>query len=172
MILFVSSITFWRGGWGVGPRYITVMLPFLVPLAAAGIGTLRSRPLALGAACGAIVVGVVVYAGSAATLPYWPDSLRLPLYEVTFRLLGDGAVAPNIANACGVFGVVSIAPYLAIVCGLTGWAIARAATWRGLALALVVGAVLLGALGLVPHGGEHADRVYVQTIRPALPPAW
>ncbi|HEY1553316.1 MAG TPA: hypothetical protein VGF94_00710 [Kofleriaceae bacterium] len=172
MVLFVSSINFWRGGWGVGPRYITVMLPFLVPLAAAGFGVLRARPLALGAACGTVVVGVVVYAGSAATFPYWPDSLRVPLYEVTVRLLGDGAVAPNVANTCGLYGLLSIAPYVAAVAGLVGWAIARAAGWRGLGLAVVVGALLIGALGLVPHGGEHADRAYVQTIRPALPPAW
>src|SRR5262249_40913626 len=30
-VLFISSINFWRAGWEVGPRYITVMLPFLLP---------------------------------------------------------------------------------------------------------------------------------------------
>ena len=172
MILFVSSLTFWRGGWGVGPRYITVMLPFLLPLCAAGLGELRKKSLSLGAVAGTIVFAIVVYAGSAATFPYWPDSLALPLYEVTFRLLGDGIAAPNLANVWGMFGLVSLVPYLAVVLGVTGWAIVRLAGWRGLAAAVVVAAALLAALGLVPHGDAHADRAYVQAIRPAVPPAW
>jgi len=165
MIVFVSSLTFWRGGWSVGPRYITVMLPFVLPPCAAAIAELRRRPLVLGAACGAIVFAVVVYAGSAATFPYWPDSLALPLYDVTLRLWRDGGVAPNIANEWGMFGLLSVAPYLAAVVGLTGWAIVRLVGWRGLAIAAVVAALLVAALGLVPHGDDHAERAYVQTMR-------
>src|SRR5205085_8202720 len=30
-VAFISAINFWRGGWCVGPRYITALLPFLVP---------------------------------------------------------------------------------------------------------------------------------------------
>ena len=172
MVLFVSSLTFWRGGWGLGPRYITVMLPFALPLCAAAIAELRARPLVLGAVCGAIVYAIVVYAGSIATFPFWSDSLTLPLYEVTLRLWRDGVVAPNIANEWGMFGLPSIIPYVAAVVGLTGWAIVRLASWRGLAVAVVVAALLVAALGLVPHGDDHAERAYVQTIRPSLPPAW
>src|SRR5262249_20484621 len=29
MLLFISSMSFWRGGWCVGPRYVTVVAPFL-----------------------------------------------------------------------------------------------------------------------------------------------
>jgi hypothetical protein len=128
---------------------------------------LRTRPLALGALAGGIVAAVVVYSASAMTLPYWPDSLRDPLYEVTFRLLGDGVVAPSVASACGISGPIGMLPFVALVAGLTGWTIVRAAGWRGAALAVVVGAALAGSLGLVPHGDAHADRAYVETLYPA-----
>ena len=172
MVLFVSSLTFWRGGWCVGPRYITVMLPFVLPLVAAALGALRARPLALGAVAGAIVAAVVVYAGSAATFPYWPDSLRDPLYEVTFHLLRDGAAAPNLGRALGLPMLASLVPFVLLVAGVTGWAIARLAGWRGLGLAVAIGAVLLAALGLVPHGGLAAEAAYARTIHPAVVQPW
>jgi hypothetical protein len=158
MVAFVASLTFWRGGWSIGPRYITVMLPFLLPPVVATVAALRSRPLALGAVAGTMVAAVVVYSASMMTFPYWPDTLRDPLYEVTFRLLGDGVVAPSLASACGISGLVGMAPFIALIAGTTGWAIVRVAGWRGLASAVVVGAALVGALRLAPHGGAEADR--------------
>jgi hypothetical protein len=167
-VLFVSSINFWRGGWGVGPRYITAMLPFLLPLVAVALDAWRARPLVIGAAAGLIVAAVAIYALSAATLPYWPDMLPDPLYEVTFRLLRDGAVAPNLATACGISGLAGIVPFLALVAGVTGFAIARVATWRGLVVAVVVAVAIIAAFALVPHGGPAAERAYVQTLYPAV----
>jgi hypothetical protein len=167
-VLFVSSINFWRGGWGVGPRYITEMQPFLLPLVAVGIAALRDRPVVAGAAAGTMVVGIAIYALTTATFPYWPDSLRDPLYEVTFRLIGDGAFAPSAGRALGLSGLVAIAPYLALVAGLAAWAIARVARVRGLVIAVVVGGAILAGYGLFPHGGAHADRAYRRTVYPAV----
>jgi hypothetical protein len=167
-ILFISSISFWRGGWGVGPRYITAMLPFLLPLVAATLTAARPRPLVIGTLAGTIVAAVAIYTLSAATFPYWPDSLKLPLYEVTFRLLADGAVAPNVGTALGLPGLLSIAPYVIGLAALVGWSLARASGWRGLVAGLVVGTVLVAALGLAPRTGAHADRAYARTIYPAV----
>ncbi len=167
-VLFVSSINFWRGGWGVGPRYITAMLPFLLPLVVAACDALRTRPLVLGAAAGLVAAGIAIYVLSAATMPYWPDSLRDPLYEVTFRLFGDRAFAPNVASACGISGLAGILPFLAAAFGVAGWAIARACGWRGLAIACAVAIAILAAFALVPHGGPEAERAYVQTLYPAV----
>ena len=167
-VLFVSSINFWRGGWGVGPRYITAMLPFQLPLVAVALAALRERRMLLGAAAGTICVGVVIYTLSSATLPYWPDSLRDPLYDVTFRLLANNAVAPNLARTCGISGLPGLIPYLAIVFGVTGWAVVRAAGWRGFAVAVGVAAVVIAAYGLVPHGGAEPDRAFGQTLYPAV----
>lgn len=166
-VLFVSSINFWRGGWSLGPRYITAMLPFLLPLVAAGLQWLHPRPRLFGAAAGLLVVGVAIYALAAATFPHWPDSFRHPIYEVMFRLLGDGLVAPNLGSAVGIGGIAGIAPYLAIVGGLLGAAIAGAAGWRGLAIAVVVGAAILIAYRAFP-GTPNAEALYQRGVRPAV----
>jgi hypothetical protein len=162
LVLFVASLTFWRGGWSIGPRYITVMLPFLLPAVGATLMGLRTRPLALGAVAGGIVAAVVVYSASAMTFPYWHDGFRDPLYEETFRFLGDGVVAPTLASACGISGPLSVIPFVMLVAGTTGWALLRAAGGRGLAIATIVGVVLVGGLGLVPHGGAPADQLYLR----------
>jgi hypothetical protein len=173
-IAFVSSITFWRGGWGVGPRYITAMLPFLLPLVAALFAQVRGdaptpmRELILGALCAPIVSAVVVYVASSVTFPYWPDSLKNPLYEVTFRLLGDRVAAPNTASAIGVPLFASAVVYLAAAAALVGWAIRRVAGWRGLAIACVGGAAIIAAFALVPGTGPQAERAYTNTVLPAV----
>jgi hypothetical protein len=167
-IAFVSSITFWRGGWGVGPRYITAMLPFLLPFVAAALTWAHARRAELlGICAGAIVSSIVIYTLAVATFPYWPDSMRDPLCEVTFRLLGDGAVAPNPLR--GALGALSLIPYVALVLGLVTLAVRRAAGWRGLAVAVALGALIIGAFSLVPRTpGDRADRGYKNTVLPAV----
>jgi hypothetical protein len=167
-LYFVWSIVFWRGGWEIGPRYVTAMLPFLLPLVAVGIAELRRHPRVLELACGTIVASVAIYTLAAATLPYWPDSLRDPLYEVTFRLLGDNAAAPSLGSACGIPGLLGVVPALAAAAGVTGWAIFRVGGRTALAFAAVVAIVILGAFSLVPHGGHEPDRAYTQTLYPAV----
>ena len=167
-LYFIWSIVFWRGGWEVGPRYVTAMLPFTLPLVAVAFAELRRWPRLLEIACGAIIVGVVIYVLAAATLPYWPDTLKNPLVDVTFRLLGDNAVAPSLGSACGIPGLAGIAPAIAAAFGITGYAIVRVAGWRSAAYAVVVAIVVLGTYWLVPHGGAEADRAYTHTLYPAV----
>jgi hypothetical protein len=167
-LYFIWSIVFWRGGWEVGPRYVTAMLPFLLPLVAVGIAELRRTPRLLELACGTIVASVVIYTLSAATLPYWPDSLRDPLYEVTFRLVGDNAASPSLGSLCGIPGLLGVIPALAAAAGVTGWAIVRVGGRTALAFAVVVAIVILGAFSLVPHGGHEPERAYTQTLYPAV----
>ncbi len=176
-IAFVSSITFWRGGWGVGPRYITAMLPFLLPLVVAVLARVRGdvaaapgvrRELLLGLLCAPIVSAVVVYVASSATFPYWPDSLKNPLYEVSFRLLGDFAGAPTALSALGMPLFAGVLPFLVGAALLVGWAIQRVAGWRGLVVACVGGALIIAAFALVPGTGPHAERAYKNTVYPAV----
>ncbi len=149
-VLFVSSINFWRGGWGVGPRYITAMLPFLLPAVTALLAGVRERRLVVGALASTIVVGVAVYTLANVTFPYWPDSLANPLVEVTYRMLGDDMVAPNAGRAIGVGGIVGVLPYLALVAALVGVALVRVATWRGAVLAAGLAAIWLVAVTQLP----------------------
>ena len=168
-ILFVSSITFWRGGWGVGPRYVTAMLPFLLPLVAAALVALHTRKLLLGALCGTIVSAVIIYCASAATFPYWPDSLKNPLYEVTFRMLGDRVAAPNVASAFGLAAFIGAVPYLLGIAVLLGWALTRAVGWRGALAAAAVGAAIIAAFAFARRTpGLESTRAYTATLLPAV----
>ena len=172
---FVSSLGFWRAGWEVGPRYIVALQPFLLPLVAAALASWQGRPRLLGAAAGLVLAGVAIYVLAVATLPYWPDAvdggrvaLRDPLYEVAFRLLRDGAFAPNLGHALGLPALAGIAPFALGAVGLAAWAIARVATVRGLALAVAVAALVLAAFAAVPRTGPAAERAYAQTLYPAV----
>jgi hypothetical protein len=166
-VLFISSINFWRGGWEIGPRYIAAMLPFLLPAVAAQLQAWTGRRVRLGAAAGLVGVGVAVYVLSSGTLPYWPDSVAHPLYDVTFRLLGDHLVAPGLGSALGIGGIAGIAPYLALGLAVPAWAIARVSGRRGLAIAAAVTAAVLAAYGLWPHGDPRAEAAY-RTVRAAV----
>jgi hypothetical protein len=169
-VLFISSINFWRGGWEVGPRYIAAMLPFLLPAVATQLQAWAARPARwaqLGVAAGAIGVGVCIYVLSSATFPYWPDSVRHPLYDVTFRLLGDDLVAPNLGSALGIAGIVGLVPYLALAFALVGVTVRRIAGDRGLALAACVAAAVVLAYGWFPHGEPRADTAY-RSVRAAV----
>ncbi len=163
-ILFISSLNFWRGGGAVGPRYITALLPFLLPLVAAHVQVLLRRPLMLGAIAGSIFVGVVIYTASSATFPYWPESLKNPLRDVTFQLLVDDLVVPNLGDVVGLHGVLGLLPYLALVSGLTGWAVLRVAGRRGLAISVATALAMLIAYSLVPGGTPNHEYDYVRSI--------
>lgn len=166
-VLFISSINFWRGGWEIGPRYIAAMLPFLLPAVAAQLQAWSTRPPWLGVAAGAIGLGIAVYVLSSVTFPYWPDTVPHPLYEVTFRLLGDGLVAQSLGRVVGVGGVAGIVPYLVIGFGAPGLVVVRMAGIRGLAIAVAVTVGTLAVYGLIPHGGPRADAAY-RSIRAAV----
>jgi apolipoprotein N-acyltransferase len=136
------------------------MLPFLLPPIAAMLQTWRNRPLAMGFASALIIVGVVVYTLSSATFPYWPDRFHHPLYEVTFRLIGEDLVAPNLGSAIGIGGVLGIVPYVALVSALLAGTIHQIAGWRGLILATIIASTILTGYGLFAHGGPEADQPY------------
>jgi hypothetical protein len=166
-IPFVSSLNFWRGGWGVGPRYITAMLPFLLPAVAAQLDAWKARPVRFGLAAGLIGVGVAIYVLSSATFPYWPDTIRHPLYDVTFRMLGENLTAPSLGTALGIHGIAGIAPYLAVALGAFCAAVWRVAGARGVAIAAAVTSAILAGYGLLPRGEPRADAAY-RSVRAAV----
>lgn len=168
-LYFVTSLTAWHAGWEVGPRYIVALLPFLLPLVAATLAEWRERPLWLGAAGGLVLIGLVVYVVSTATLPTWPDSFHDPLYEVAFRLLGDNAVAPNVMSATGLRGVITVLPLFAGIAVLAAYVVVRAgAGVRGLVLATVIAIAGIAAFSLANRHDPATDAAYARTIYPAV----
>ena len=166
--LFVSSLTFWHGGWSVGPRYVTEMLPFWLPAVCVQLSAWRARPAWFTAAAATIVVGVAIFALTAATYPYWPDDLHNPVWEVLLRMIGDGLAAPSLATALGLPPAVGLAIYGALVGGLLAWAIGRAASWRIAAIAFAAAAAVLlayRAFPMTPGGAALYHRQVAAIVR-------
>jgi hypothetical protein len=172
-IAFVSSLAMWRAGWSVGPRYITVMLPFLLPAIAMVLQEWRAKWWLFGLAAGTVLVGITIYSLSSATFPPWPDEfidgrravhVENPLFEITFRLLGDGRAAPNVLTAIvGGPPLIGILPYLAIVFGVAGWTIAKAAGWRALLVATGFAFAILIGYTLFPTT-PNSDELYRRVV--------
>jgi hypothetical protein len=153
-ILFISSINFWRGGWGVGPRYVTAMLPFLLPLVASSLDGWRARPWHFAGAGGLVLVGIVVYTMSTATFPYWPDSMKHPMYDASVHLLADGLTAPNAGTWLGLPWWLALVPYLAVAGGLTYVLLAGVGGRRAALIATAFAVALVSAYGLHPDRGK------------------
>ncbi len=169
-VLFISALAFWRGGWCVGPRYITAMLPFLLPAVAALLTALQGRDRRwFGVAAGTIIVGVAIYTLSSITFPYWPDSIAHPFLDLTMRLFVHGLVSPNLGNVVGLGGLLAIAPVVIVAFGIVGYTIHRAAGGRALAIAALVAAVMFALYAAVPHGDPQARRDFV-AVRASFEP--
>lgn len=175
-LLFISSLNFWRGGWQMGPRYITAMLPFLLPPIAAAVDAVdavdRRWPLRA-LAVAAVVVGVVVYALSTAIYPHWPDRYDNPLYEVTFQLLRDGRAPYNLLWPVGLRGWPTLLPYLLVLAGLLAWVAvpSRARLASGVA-GVALGLAVVAAYGLFPRSRAADDwRAYTCWVAGVMPDA-
>jgi hypothetical protein len=156
MVWFISSLRF-PGGWQVGPRYIVAMLPFALPPVAAQLQAWRERRVVVGAMSGAIVAGVFVFAIATATFPYWIDWVKNPLYEISLWMVGENLFAPSIF---GAGGIAAMFPFLALVAAVTGWALVRACGWRGSAVAVAVGLVLVLACAAYPRTPSRVDYLH------------
>ncbi len=176
-LLFISSLSFWRGGWQVGPRYITAMLPFaIVPVAvaleAAGAATGRRAILLRGGALALVAASVIIYALSAALFPHFPETFKNPVHELVLRLLREGYAPWNAGWLVGLRGTASLLPFLLVLAALLGW-IAVPARNRILsgALGLALAVALVAALALAPGGGKPAATSYwrITTWMPSGP---
>ncbi|HUQ02397.1 MAG TPA: hypothetical protein VM261_07865 [Kofleriaceae bacterium] len=172
-LLFISSITFWRGGWQMGPRYITVMLPFLLPAIAVAIASAGRWPALRGAALGLGGVGVFVYTASIALFPHFPEKFKNPLYEVTLRLAGDGLAAPNLGMIAGLPGAWSLVPFALVVLAVWGAAVVGPhGPWRPrlvtAAVSVAVSAAIVIAYSGFAGGGKVAEQAYARTVAPAV----
>jgi hypothetical protein len=172
-LLFISSLNFWRGGWQMGPRYITVMLPFLLPAIAVAIASTTRWPALRGAALGLGGVGVFIYTASIVEFPHFPEKFKNPLYEVTLRLLGDNLAAPNLGMIVGLPGAWSLVPFALVVLAVWGAAVVGPrGPWRPrlvtAAVSLAVTVVVIVAYSGFKGGGHVANEAYNRHVAPAV----
>jgi len=176
-LLFISSLSFWRGGWQVGPRYITVMLPFaLVPAAAAIAAADRLAgwrgELAWAGVVALVSASIVIYSLSSVLFPHFPETFANPVHELVLRLLVAGHAPWNAGWLVGLRGLPSLIPYLAALLGLLVLAaVPRPERWRAGLAGLALAAGIIALYGAAPGGGAAAARSYqrIATWMPSGP---
>jgi hypothetical protein len=187
-LLFQCSHSLWRGGWVVGPRYITALVPFAALALAHGLDALPQRTARVAAVVTAVAgaVGVAATGLASAVSQGFPFEIYNPLPEVVGPLLAHGFVARNPLMSAGVQGPWSALPYFAALAVAIGWLVwllvpgraevhARPSTrWLGSAAVLAVAGLWLAGLWQVGPGRTHETdrslRFLMTTWTPAQPP--
>lgn len=163
-LLFLSSLDPYmaRGGWCVGPRYLTVALPFAAWLACAGFATAFKHAWLRVLALGSVVVGAVVYVTAVATYPHWPERLLNPLYELAFRLLRSDRSVQSLGHSFGLQGVTAAVPLFILVACIFVWLFCRRTQggWKTALGAFLVGSALVAAYSLFPGSGPYAEQAW------------
>jgi hypothetical protein len=162
---FVSSINFWRGGWQVGPRYITAMLPFLLVPIAVTLTWSERRWIARSVCVGFVGVGVFIYGLSSVVFPHFPEKFKNPVFELVLRLIGDGQAPYNAAWLVGVRGFASLLPYLMLLMGTWVFVAYPRRDFRRSAIAgSALAAAILLIYSLFPGGGNLAEGAYARIL--------
>lgn len=121
--LFVSSLNNWRGGWTIGPRYLSTVVPFLAGPTLAGLAWLGARlPATTSVAAGACALFAMAVSGLVSAIyPHVPESFTFPFGQLVVPLLGGGRVPYSLGGALGLPGLWALAPLgvAAVVLGLS-----------------------------------------------------
>ena len=91
LLLAVACMNNWRGGWTVGPRYLTPILPFLAWRALEGLRRLPARPARI-FALAALAAGLVMSGLPSAWYPHVPPEIAFPLTGQLWPMLTAGAL--------------------------------------------------------------------------------
>jgi len=90
-ILFVSSMVYWDGGWTVGQRHLTPLVPLLVTPGA----MLATRARWAGAlAPGLAVISVMMTGTATVVFPHLPETFPNPFHDLVVPLAREGCLVP------------------------------------------------------------------------------
>jgi hypothetical protein len=111
-VLMLSSLVPYmsRNGWSVGPRYMTLAMPFVGWLAAIGLEAAKRNRLTHILSLALVIASAAVFVVGGTTFPHWPDRLINPLYDLVFPLLGRGYAVHSLGTAVGLGGLLAILP--------------------------------------------------------------
>jgi hypothetical protein len=110
--LIYSSSGMWWGGYGVGPRYIVPMLPFLALIASWWLSQQQQRFIRLAAIGATGLSALLIWAETNAGQLFPPDTFRNPWVEYVLPAWREGNIARNLGMALGLDGLWSLVPLL------------------------------------------------------------
>jgi len=117
-IVFNSSSVMWSGGFGVGPRYLVPILPFLAFGIAAALERWRDRLGAWAVAWVLIAWSFVVTWSLTIGGQGFPTYDQFPLWNLSWPALASGNIARNFGTFLGLRGWWSLAPLALVAAAL------------------------------------------------------
>jgi hypothetical protein len=180
MILYVSSSEMWRGGWAVGPRFLTVIVPFVVLVVATLLqrfGAERSWRLQ-SAFAGVLLASCAVQVVCGSLFPHLPEEFWAPLNELILPLLQAGFASSSLGTALGLQGGAFWGPLVVVLVSGVGWLLWRRGVpdmpdrLRRASVAVGAAAVVLGLLLVAPPGSPQTGLEEGFAPWPAVLSAW
>ena len=113
-LLFIAGFRGWRGGWSVGPRYISELAGVLTVTAVLGLQRLPTSTARL-LAFGGAAIGIVHSGIAGALFPHLPDNLRNPVIELALPLVVRGLAPDSVPLAIGLSPAVAVVVVVVVV---------------------------------------------------------
>jgi hypothetical protein len=122
-VAFQCSHSLWRGGWVIGPRYITALVPFAAIATAHGLDALRgpTQRFAMTALGISGAVAIVVTGAATAVSQGFPFEVHNPLAEVVGPLLSHGWVWSSPLYWLGLPLMAAALPWFAALALAAAW---------------------------------------------------
>lgn len=155
-LVFQVTHALWRGGWVVGPRYVTPMVPFAAAAFALDCKSFRVF-------CGAAAAAICATGLASAVCQGFPTEVRNPLREVVWPLWTHGYAAPNLLQFAGIWSTL---PYLAALLAAIVWLLRKGGA-RGFAVFAVLTLIQWAAPA---RDDLSAARYLASQWQPAPPP--
>jgi hypothetical protein len=95
---FAATTVDWRGGWGIGTRYLVPAIPFLLVGVAGSIRDRRAADADTLVFGGLALVGILLSSLAAATSPIFPQEFRNPLFTLAWPLARDDLLATHLGT--------------------------------------------------------------------------
>lgn len=115
MLVYACSLVNWDAGWTVGPRYTTVIVPFVIAglaLAWRELGP-RARRAVLPLGVGLGMISILLMTPTSVLFPHLPPECRNPVYEIIWPLWRDGITPTSLGRLWfGLSGRADQAPFL------------------------------------------------------------